>query len=151
MAVSESTISIALGRDPASSTEGAQWRLWIADALMLIESKLGDPALLDQARLDYVVREAVVAHINNPDDATDVSYTIGDVSTSKSYRTGRGRVTIRDEWWALLSPDETDGGAFTIDTYPTSGIHLGWCDLNLGGSTCSCGVSIAGYPIYELG
>lgn len=30
-------------------------------------------------------------------------------------------------------------------------IHLPWCDLNMGGLTCSCGADIAGEPIYGLG
>lgn len=34
---------------------------------------------------------------------------------------------------------------------PISGVHLPWCDLNFGGTTCSCGVDIAGEPIYEAG
>lgn len=47
-----------------------------------------------------------------------------------------------------------DGGeakAFSLDTASAgTGVHLPWCDLNMGGTTCSCGVDIAGYPIYEL-
>lgn len=43
-------------------------------------------------------------------------------------------------------------GAFSIDTASSlSGLHLPWCDLYFGGTTCSCGVALAGYPIYELG
>ena len=54
MAVTPDTIAVALGvAAPASdSTTFAQWEMWIEDALMLIESRLGDPALLDQARID---------------------------------------------------------------------------------------------------
>lgn len=29
--------------------------------------------------------------------------------------------------------------------------HLPWCSLNFGATYCSCGVDIAGEPIYELG
>lgn len=42
-------------------------------------------------------------------------------------------------------------GAFSIDTAPASSIHLDWCSLSLGATYCSCGVDIAGSPIYELG
>ena len=40
--------------------------------------------------------------------------------------------------------------AFSIDTAPQygAGAHLPWCSINFG-STCSCGVDIAGYPIFE--
>lgn len=43
-------------------------------------------------------------------------------------------------------------GAFSVDTAPSlSGMHVDWCSLNLGASYCSCGVDIAGVPIFELG
>lgn len=149
MAVTSAEIGVALGR-AFTDAEDAQWTLWIDDALMLIEARLGDPAELDQAKLDYVVREAVVAHIRHPDDATQVSVSIDDGSSSRTYRSGKGRVTILDEWWNLLSPDDSLV-AFTIDTVSTSGVHLPWCSYTLGALYCSCGVDIAGTPIYELG
>ena len=34
---------------------------------------------------------------------------------------------------------------------PVAGVHLPWCSLNLGATYCSCGVDIAGEPIYEVG
>lgn len=34
---------------------------------------------------------------------------------------------------------------------PIVSVHLPWCDLNFGGTTCSCGADIAGEPIYEAG
>lgn len=39
--------------------------------------------------------------------------------------------------------------AFAVDTAPASGGHPPWCSLMFGGTTCSCGVSIAREPIYE--
>jgi hypothetical protein len=45
----------------------------------------------------------------------------------------------------------TTSGAFSIDTAPYASAHLPWCDLALGATYCSCGVDIAGEPIYELG
>ena len=151
MAVTPDTIAVALGRATSSITasEDALWSMWIADALMLIEARLGDPADLDEAKLDYVVREAVVAHIRHPDDATQVSVSVDDASSSRTYRSGKGRVTIIDEWWHLLSPEEVV--AFSIDTYGTQSAHLPWCSYTLGALYCSCGVDIAGTPIYELG
>ena len=41
------------------------------------------------------------------------------------------------------------GGAFSVDTIGTGTLHLPWCDLMFNGSSCSCGVDIAGYPIFE--
>lgn len=120
MAVTPANIATALGvAAPASgSPTEAQWQMWIDDALMLIGARLGDVTLLDQGVLDYVVREAVVAHVRNPDDATQVAVSVDDGSVSRSFRSSRGRVTILDEWWTLLSPTASAGRAFEIDTMP---------------------------------
>jgi hypothetical protein len=136
---------------PGSVTE-QQWELWINDALMLIEDRqtLLSVESLDQAKLDYVVREAVADHIRRPDDATQVTIAIDDGSSSRSYKSGNGRVTIRDEWWALLGLVESSG-AFSIDSVGVSSVHLPWCSLMLGATYCSCGVDIAGRPIFEGG
>lgn len=43
-------------------------------------------------------------------------------------------------------------GAFSVDTVPTlGGAHLPWCSLAFGAVYCSCGVDIAGRPIFEGG
>ena len=126
MAVTPAMIAVALGRTAPSedSAEFAQWSMWIADALMLIDARLGDATLLDQARLDYVVREAVAAHVRKPDDATQVTVSVDDGSTSRTYRSSRGRVDILDEWWTLLSPLSPKGRAFEVDTMPaTAGVY----------------------------
>ena len=154
MAVTPAIIAIATGK--ATPTDGSvndlQWKMWIADAEMLIEARrieLGvDP--LSNAKLDYVVREAVVAHIKKPDDATQVTVSVDDGSMSKSYQSSKGRVTIADEWWALLGLTDPSG-AFSIDMLGVASEHLPWCSLMLGALYCSCGVDIAGHPIYEGG
>lgn len=154
MSVTPDLIAVALGRATSpSDAEWDQWSLWISDALLLIEARLGDPNELDQDKLDYVVREAVVAQVQRPDDATQVAISVDDGSVSKTYRSSTGRVAIRDEWWDLLDPNAgaESGKAFSIDTAPSGSVHLPWCSLSMGANYCSCGVDIAGYPIYELG
>lgn len=150
MSISTDEIQVALGRTSITLEEDMQWEMWIADARLLISARLGDLDELDQDRLDYVVREAVVAHIRHPEDATQVSESVGDASVSKTYRSGKGRVVILDEWWDLLAAEE-QGGAFVLDMISTSSVHLAWCSINFGALYCSCGADIAGYPIYELG
>lgn len=110
MTVQVPDIETALGRT-LIATEQAQAAQWISDALLIIGSRLGDTTLLDQARVDYVVREAVVARFRNPEGYQSES--IDDYT----YRHGAEtrRVTILDEWWRLLSP--TRDGAFTITPY----------------------------------
>lgn len=46
---------------------------------------------------------------------------------------------------------DQDRQAFSFDTAPAGSAHLPWCDLALGATYCSCGVDIAGEPIFELG
>lgn len=155
MSVTPEMLAVSLGQaapGPGSVTE-RQWQMWVDDAGMLIEDrrvKLG-AAAPDEAKVDYVIREAVVAHIKRPDDATQVTVAVDDGSSSRSYKSGKGRVTILDEWWELLGLVETSG-AFSVDMAggPCSP-HLPWCTLMLRGNYCSCGVDIAGRPIFEGG
>jgi hypothetical protein len=154
MTVTPAMLAVALGQAApvAGSVTEQQWDMWIDDAEMLIEARrisLGAEAP-DVAKLDYVIREAVVAHIKRPDDATQVTIAIDDGSSSRSYRSSKGRIDILDEWWALLGIVPASG-AFSIDTISTSSAHLPWCSLMLGATYCSCGVDIAGVPIYEDG
>ena len=51
----------------------------------------------------------------------------------------------------ICSAGQPGRQAFSIDTAPACSAHLPWCSLMLGATYCSCGVDIAGYPIYELG
>jgi len=88
--------------------EFTQWTRWIARARMLIQARLGDLTLLDQAVLDEVVLLAVAAHAANPDSATQVDVSIDDARTSRRYTSSSGQVSILDEWWALLDPDLAD-------------------------------------------
>lgn len=156
MSVTTAMLAVALGQTApvAGSVTDQQWQMWIADAEMLIANRATqlsvDLGTIDQAKIDYVVRESVVAHIKKPDDATQVTISVDDGSSSKSYRSGKGRVTILDEWWLLLGLTDPDG-AFSIDMAPGGSTHLAWCSIMLGAAFCSCGVDIAGVPIYEGG
>jgi hypothetical protein len=153
MAVTPSNIAVALGvtAPDSGSTTDKQWKMWIADAEMLIEQRRADLDVdpPDAAKLDYVVREAVVAHIRRPDDATQVTISVDDASTSRTYRSSKGRITILDEWWTLLGLTQPSG-AYAISMIPADTAHLPWCSFSMGANYCSCGVDIAQYPIYEL-
>jgi hypothetical protein len=156
MAVTPATIATALGvaAPDSGSAQEAQWDLWISDALMLIETRRIELAVtgpLDEAKVDYVVRQAVVAQVQRPDDATQVTESVDDASVSRTYRSSKGRVTIVDEWWTLLGLTAPSGGAFSIDTLDADSMHLPWCSLNFGANYCSCGVDIAGTPVFEGG
>jgi hypothetical protein len=151
MTVTPEKIAVALGRAAplAESVTAQQWQMWIDDAVMLIETRraeLGKPEP-DEAKLDYVVREAVVAHVKRPEDATQVTVTVDDATSSRTYQSGKGRVTILDEWWVLLGLVPASG-AFSIDTVGVRSSHVPWCSQSLVGAYCSCGEDIAGEPIF---
>lgn len=98
-----------------SSLTFKAWEKWIAGARTQIRVRLGDLDRLDQEVLDYVVCEAVAEKVRNPAGVKQSSVTIDDGTISKTYQGGTGQVTIRDEWWALLTPTTVDDrGAFTI-------------------------------------
>lgn len=152
--VTTDDVAVALGVSAPTplSAQWKQWSMWANDALMLIQiraAKLGIDTL-DETTVDYVVREAVVAQIKRPDSATQVTVSVDDGSTSKSYRSGTGRVGIIDEWWAMLGLAPDGGEAFTIDTLGTSTVHADTCSLNFGALYCSCGASIAGFPLWGV-
>lgn len=122
--ITPAQIAIAIGQAaPASgSVTEQQWQMWIDDAVMLIQTRVDGTTptpTVDQVKLDYVVREAVAAHVKRPEDATQVTVSVDDGSTSKTYRSGAGRVTIIDDWWSLLGLGPRAGKAFEIDTMPT--------------------------------
>jgi hypothetical protein len=155
MSVTPANLAVALGQTApdSDSPEWNQWQMWIDDADMLIQirkDQLGITDPIDMAKLDYVVREAVVSHIRKPDDSTQVTISVDDGSSSKTYKSSKGRVTILDEWWTLLGLTNPSG-AFSIDMIGAGNIHQPWCALNFGALYCSCGADIAGTPIYELG
>ena len=124
MAVTPGMIAVALGvaAPESGSVKEQQWQMWIEDAEMLIEDRrleVDSTLVIDQAKLDYVVREAVAAHVKHPDNATQVSVSIDDASTQRTYRSGPGRVSIVDEWWTLLGLTGQGGRAFEVDTMPS--------------------------------
>lgn len=131
--------------------------MWIADAEMLIEArrlKIDADLVIDEAKLDYVIREAVRAHVLHPDDATQVTTSVDDASATRTYKSSRGRVSILDEWWLLLGLTTAGSGAFSVTpARSTTGTHSPICALYFGATYCSCGADLTNYayPLYEGG
>lgn len=160
--VTPATIAVALGlAAPVSGSVTEQrYEMWLADALMLVQirydSMEDDTLVVDQTRLDYVIREAVVAHALRPDSSTQVSTSVDDSTVAKTYSTSKGRVVILDDWWALLGLTTTSGsGAFSFRPYGSGlgyGAHQPWCSIAFGALYCSCGADLTAdtYPLYEF-
>lgn len=102
-------VAVAAGRPISDPAEIARVDYWLAAAEMQIAARLGDVTLLSPTALRYVEAEAVSMRLSNPDgyqyEAID-DYRYGRPAESR-------RVTIIDEWWALLSPT-TSSSAYTI-------------------------------------
>ncbi len=149
---SPTDIAVDMGRDPASlsTLETAQYQRWIDDAALLISKGIGD-VVPDPADLDYVVRQAVLAVAQAPaPGVSSESVQIDDGQYTTRFDRAPRRITILPEWWAMLGVASGKGAAFTIDMAPAAlATHVAWCDLYMGGASCSCGASIAGYPIFE--
>jgi hypothetical protein len=154
MTVTPQNIADKLGM-PAPETDSIQARQWqgfIDDAVLLITLRMESLQADAPSDIvhDYVVREAVVDHIKRPDDATQVTISVDDGSSSRTYQSGKGRVTITDEWWRMLGLTGANAGAYAFDTAPgVAATHLPWCNLMWNASYCSCGADVAGRPIYE--
>lgn len=156
--VTPAKVAVALGQ-PAPSTGSPieqQWQTWIDDQLMFIQDRADNLAVtaIPQAKIDFVIREVVVDQVKRRDQANDY-----EIPEDYRFR------TVAD-WWPLLGLTGKDAGAYAIDTVPAVPAHLPWCSIYFGstdyivqdgmiiangGPGCSCGVDIAGYPIYETG
>ena len=123
MSVTLDDIAVELGRaTPATGTvEARQWDMWIGDALALIEARatrLGVPfEALPQETLGRVVRLAVAAHAQRPDNSTQVDVAIDDGRVSRRYSSSAGRVAIDEDWWADLGLSLA-AGAWTHEAGP---------------------------------
>ncbi|PRB02768.1 hypothetical protein CQ047_17850 [Microbacterium sp. MYb72] len=120
-AVTPSNIATELARLEPTGATAEQWQVWINDALLLIDDRAAAEGVTPaQTKLDYVIRQAVVAQVKKPDDATQITVAVDDGSTSRRYESGSGRVTILDEWWTFLGIGLRASGAFSIDLIPST-------------------------------
>lgn len=89
------------------SAEERRCQLCIDDALMLIQARVDRLKVAEQTvsqdKLDYVVRQAVVAHLRHPEDgAQAVTVAIDDGQMTTRYGQVPTQVEITDAWWELL-------------------------------------------------
>ena len=131
------------------TVEANAWQMWLDDAELQIKIRYPDLSTLDQDVLALVERWAVEAKIKNPDPVTTRQVSVDDASESATWTRASGTVEILPEWWLMLGGQKTRK-AFAIDTLGACSVHAPWCSLNFAATFCSCGVDIAGEPIFEL-
>lgn len=145
---------------PFAVIDPAKAQAMIADALAL--AVLAAPCLADESKLTdaqvaaaRAIMRGAVLRWNDTGSGAMQSQTAGPFGVAFDTRQPRKSMywpsEIEDLQKVCLGVGA--GAAFTIDTAPTASysLHLPWCSLNLGADWCSCGVDIAGVPIYELG
>ena len=112
-----------------------------------------EPDLADTVK--DVLSAMVTRVIRNPEGIRQRQETDGGFTGSITFSGDTpGELYLTDsERDSLREPDKPRiGQAFNVALAPAGcGIHVPWCDLLLGGNTCSCGAVVAGYPIYERG
>lgn len=77
----------------------------------------------------------------------------GPFSSSETFDTSNQRrgVFWPSEITALQRICKSVPSPYGVDMGGASAAHLAWCDVMFGGIVCTCGVDIAGEPIYEMG
>ena len=100
-------VAAAIGRPISDGTESVQVQYWLTSAELIIQSRLGSLAALDQDVLRFVEIEAVAAKMQNPEGYASES--IDDYTYRLPAETRR--VTILDEWWQMLDPDASASSA----------------------------------------
>lgn len=107
-----SDVGVALGRTISDSAEQDQITWWLDGIELLIRSRLGDVADLDQDVLKYVEVEAVVGKVQRAGrDESSLTVSVDDASVTRRYENSVGLGDITDEWWNLLNPNSNTGTA----------------------------------------
>lgn len=108
-------VGVALRRSITDEQEQNQINWWLTGVEMLIRSRLGDVALLDQDAVKYVEVEAVAEKVRRHGTReSSITVSTDDGSVTRRYDSPVTAGDITDAWWDLLSPS-TAGGAFTIN------------------------------------
>lgn len=118
------------------------------------EGETPEAAALRQAKLDAVKSILRAALLRWEEAGSGVIQTevTGPFSKTSQYQ-GRRAMFWPSEITDLqgICKDPAAGKAFNIDTVGADTEHLPWCNLHFGATYCSCGVDIAGVPIFEGG
>lgn len=145
---------------PLSTEERARAAVLLEDASSMLRVELPEidarldavPPTLDAGIPRMIVCKMVQRAMQSGGDGavSAVQQTAGPFSQSTSYANPQGDLYLTKAERKMLGLGRAS--AFSIDTRMNrcSG-HLPWCSLMFGAVYCSCGVDIAGHPIFEVG
>jgi hypothetical protein len=108
-------VEAELGRT-LTETETTQATQRVKNALVVIRVRHGaDLSALDQDALVIVLAEVLHGRIEStvPAGVTEDSETIDDYTYRRRFSQASSRVTLLDEWWALLTPRRR-GRAYSV-------------------------------------
>lgn len=139
---------------PFATIDEAKAQAMIDDALAraaLIAPCIAEDDFDNEAAAKAIIRGAILRW-NEAGTGAYSSQTTGPFSVTQDTRQER-----RSLFWPSEITDleklcaSSTSGAFGIDTAPGAAeVHGETCALRFGATYCSCGVDIAGYPLYEI-
>ena len=138
---------------PFASIDDAKADVMIADATAM--AALVAPCILtEEFEFDAAAKAIIRGAILRWNDAGSGAFS--QTTTGPFGATVDTRSPRRGMFWPSEITDlqklcaSSSGGAFSIDTAPgTYSSHAEACSLNFGATYCSCGVDIAGFPLFE--
>lgn len=136
-------------------TAADDWRITDAEAMALLAAPClsGDLDNRQTAAVRAVLRQALMRWKEVGSGAVTQQQVgpFGQSVDTSSVRRGMFWPSELDQLRAICNGTggATSGTATTVSSTYALSLHLPWCSLNLGALYCSCGVDIAGEPIFE--
>lgn len=146
---------------PLTIAEQARATVLLEDASAMLRVEMptidarlaATPPTLDLQIPKIIVCKMVKRAMQAGDEGAGVGslqQTAGPFSQSTTFSNPMGDLYLTKAERKMLGAGGT--AAFSIDTRAgLCGTHLPWCSSMFGALYCSCGVDIAGYPIFEVG
>lgn len=138
---------------PFADIDPVKAQAMIDDALAL--AAVTAPCILSSdfehaAAAKAIIRGAILRWNDSGSGALS-TVTTGPFGAGTDTRTPRKGMFLPSELDGLKALCTTGGAgkAFSVDTVGFGSLHAAACSLNFGANYCSCGVDIAGFPLFE--